>query len=193
VSRCRVVKRTLFLLTRGLRQRQDGLEFTVWGRSEKGPIRLRFTKREATFFVPRETVTQAGRRARTKLQTSEGTPVDALHFKQRRAMEAEAERLAIAGTPGWETDVKPADRFLMERMEVATDLFELNDKLGFVAQYNEEYIDLAIKAADMMAECHLKTLPFNEVSAYLSATSKGSEISEGFARRNAPSLAKLTK
>ena len=83
--------------------------------------------------------------------------------------------------------------FLMERMEVATDLFELNDKLGFVAQYNEEYIDLAIKAADMMAECHLKTLPFNEVADYLPATSKGSDISEGFTQRNAHSLAKLTK
>jgi len=141
------VKRTLFLLTRGLRQRQDGLEYTIWGRSEDGPVRLRFQKREACFFVPRDTTTQAGRRARTRLRTLTGDPVDALHFLRRREMNAEAERLAIANTPGWETDVKPADRFLMERKVTGGCLAEgrVHTRRGF-----EEMIDPKLTSADVM-------------------------------------------
>ncbi len=79
----------------------------------------------------------------------DGAPVDALHFDQRRAMFAEAERLRIAGTPGWETDVKPADRFLMERMITAGCVAEgkVTEQRGF-----DDMLDPKLSPADVSPE-----------------------------------------
>jgi len=111
-----MAERALFLLTRGLRQRRDGLEITYWGRAKGGPVCVRLTGQRARFFVERGVETQRGEREPTELLTLDGRPVDAVWFDRRKAMRAEAERLASRGTPGWEADVKPTDRPLMERL-----------------------------------------------------------------------------
>ena len=83
--------------------------------------------------------------------------------------------------------------FLMERMEVGTDLASISEELGLMRDYNKEYMDLAIKAADMTAECHLKTTTFNNVASYLSDDQRSQEISDGFAKKGAKNLSRLTK
>ncbi|HHH27751.1 MAG TPA: DNA polymerase II [Polyangiaceae bacterium] len=138
--------RTLFLLTRQTRQRRDGLEFTFFCHSADGPVRLRFTGREAGFFIGRDVQHEAGIRTETQLRTLSGEPVDVLRFAQRRALNAEADRLLVAGTPGLETDVKPVDRFLMERMITAGCVATgpIRQEAGFV-----ELLNPAIEPADM--------------------------------------------
>ncbi|HJL19224.1 MAG TPA: DNA polymerase II [Sandaracinaceae bacterium LLY-WYZ-13_1] len=113
------VERRVFLLTRGMRPRRDGLELTYWGWSAEGPVRARLSRQEAVFFVERGVPTEAGRRRAVALTTLTGDDVDAVYFTDRRAMRAEARRLADAGTPAWEADVKPADRVLIKRFVTA--------------------------------------------------------------------------
>lgn len=113
------VERTLFLLTREIRQRRDGMELTYWGTSAEGPVRVILTRQEAVLFVERDVPTAAGRRRAVPLRTLEGAPVDAVYFADRSAMKAEASRLRATGTPTYEADVKPADRVLMERFVTA--------------------------------------------------------------------------
>lgn len=136
----------MFLLTRGLRQRADGLELTYWGWSADGPIRVVLTGERARFFVERDVETRAGDRAESPLTTLDGAPVDEVTFADRRAMRAESDRLRRQGTPAWEDDVKPADRVLMERFITAGCRVEgeARRRRGFV-----EYVNPTLSPADV--------------------------------------------
>ncbi|MFK7991311.1 MAG: DNA polymerase II [Sandaracinaceae bacterium] len=112
-------ERALYLLTRELRPRREGLELVLWGTGPGGPVEVCFPGQEAVFFVPRDVATEAGRRRSVPLEALHGGPVDAVYFRDRKSLAREAERLAARGTPGLEVDVKPADRFLMERFVTA--------------------------------------------------------------------------
>ncbi len=138
--------RELFLLTRSIRQTREGLELTYWGRAKDGPVCLRFRAEDARFFVERDVPTQAGTREPTDLRTLRGAPVDAVRFTELRAMRAEADRLAMTGRPAWEADVKPVDRFLMERFVTAGCVAtgEVIARPGF-----EEMLDPTLAPADV--------------------------------------------
>jgi DNA polymerase-2 len=105
----------LFLLTRDARARPRGMDLLFWGVSDRGPVLVRKTGADAVMFVEHDVPTHAGRRVKTELTTLAGRPVDRVHFSDRRALRDEADRLSQTGTPAFEADVKPADRFLMER------------------------------------------------------------------------------
>jgi DNA polymerase-2 len=111
---------TAFLLSREWRDRDDGIEIVLWGRTEQGPVRARFPGQEAVMFVPRGVPTRAARQRARPLSTLQGAPVDAAYFPSQRAMIAERERLRTTALPTFESDVKPADRFLMERFVTAS-------------------------------------------------------------------------
>ncbi|MCB9594496.1 MAG: DNA polymerase II [Sandaracinaceae bacterium] len=139
------------MLTRSLRQTRSpgggsGLELTYWGRAEAGPVCVRIRDHEARFFVERDVATEAGTREATDLRTMDGAPVDAVRFGELRAMRAEAERLRARGTPGWEVDVKPVDRFLMERLITAGCVAtgEVIARAGY-----EEMIDPVLEPAEV--------------------------------------------
>jgi DNA polymerase-2 len=104
-----------FLLSREWRDRNDGIEVVVWARAAEVPVCARFPGQEAVMFVPRRTETRAGRRRPRPLATLHGEPVDAVYFRSQRAMIEERERLRGVLDVALESDVKPADRFLMER------------------------------------------------------------------------------
>lgn len=109
-----------FLLSREWRDRNDGIEVVLWARAADTPVCARFPGQEAVMFVPRHVATRGGRRRPRPLATMQGDPVDAVYFRSQRAMLEERDRLR--GTLGvvLESDVKPADRFLMERFVTAS-------------------------------------------------------------------------
>lgn len=109
-------QRRAFVLTREARKHAMELEFIYWCWTEQGPARLRFTGQRAVFYVRQETHVQAGVREPSALQSLTGSAVDALWFSDLQTLRAEAKRLSAQGAPTYEADVKPADRFLMERM-----------------------------------------------------------------------------
>jgi DNA polymerase-2 len=104
-----------FLLSRQWRDLDDGVEIVLWARAAEGPVRVRVSRQEAVMFVPRATTTFAGRRVPRPLSTLDGRPVDAVYFRSQRALIEERQRLREAGETPLESDVKPSDRYVMER------------------------------------------------------------------------------
>jgi len=104
-----------FLLSREWRDAEDGVEIVLWARAQQGPIRVRLSRQEAVMFVLRDAVTEAGRRVARPLTTLDGRPVDALYFRSQRALVEERERLRDVAETTLESDVKPSERYLMER------------------------------------------------------------------------------
>ncbi len=87
----------------------------MWARSADNPVRARFSGIESVMFVPRGSDARADRRSERDLTTPQGAPVDALYFRSQRAMIDERERIRALGGAVFESDVKPHERFLMER------------------------------------------------------------------------------
>jgi DNA polymerase-2 len=106
---------TAFLLTREWRDAESGVEVVLWGRASECPVRARFTGQEAVMFVPRNASARAPRRVPRPLATLRGEPVDALYFRSQRALLDERDSIRARGGVAFESDVKPTDRFLMER------------------------------------------------------------------------------
>ena len=106
---------TAFLLSREWREGDDGIEIVLWARAAECPVRVRITGQEAVMFVARGVATHDGRRVEKPLVTLEGVPVDALYFRSQRRLVEERERLRDAGHTPYESDIKPAERYLMER------------------------------------------------------------------------------
>ena len=103
----------VFLLTRDWRDTPRGIELVLWATGAAGPVRVVLRDQEAVCFIPRAQVSPPGiRRRQLALATLAGTPVDALYFRSRRELEALRER---PGPELHESDVRPVDRFLMER------------------------------------------------------------------------------
>jgi DNA polymerase-2 len=101
-----------FLLSVEWRDGPRGLELTLWGTSAEGPVRATLTGQEAVFFVRRDVETRSGRRVPRALRTRVGADVDAVYFPTQRALVQERDRLAGFAL---EADLKPTNRFLMER------------------------------------------------------------------------------
>jgi DNA polymerase-2 len=104
-----------FLLSREWRDTDAGVEIVLWARAAEGPVRARFSGQEAVMFVPRGSPARAHRRAARPLFTMHGEPVDALYFRSQRALVEERDRLRASLRVTCESDVKPHERFLMER------------------------------------------------------------------------------
>lgn len=125
-----------FLLSREWRDQDDGVEIVLWARAEACPIRVRVRRQEAVMFVPRDVITQNGRRVPRPLTTLYGDPIDAVYFRSQRALTRERDRLREAMDVSLESDVKPADRFLMERfvtgaMQIEGPAYERDGVLHF--------------------------------------------------------------
>ena len=105
---------TGFLLTRGWRDTPRGIELGFWATSERGPVRLVVEGQEAVCFVERErdlTLPDGARRVERPLARLGGGAVDALYFRRQADLDA------LRGGPSvlHESDIRPTDRYLMER------------------------------------------------------------------------------
>ncbi len=109
-----------FLLSREWHDGDVGVEIVLWARAVEGPVRARFTGQEAVMFVPRGTSARSDRRASRPLTTLHGAPVDALYFRSQRALIEERDRIRTTVGAAFESDVKPQERFLMERFVTAS-------------------------------------------------------------------------
>lgn len=112
-----------FLLTRSWRDTRQGIELTLWASTSEGPLHIVVTGQEAVCFIERGrslALPIGARRRELALATMEGRPVDGLYFASNRDLQS----IRLGGVPLYESDVKPADRFLMERFIRAG--FEVN-------------------------------------------------------------------
>lgn len=107
-----------YLLTRQWRDTPDGVEIVLWAKTADGPIRVRVDGQKPVFFVERGSLkeTPAGAELRPlELFTLGGRAVDGLYFRTQREMVEARSRLRARGHRLHESDVRPTERFLMER------------------------------------------------------------------------------
>ena len=143
----------VFLLTRDARDTPRGLELVLWASGPDGPVRVVLRDQEAVCFVARASASPPGvRRREVALATLDGTPVDALYFRSRRALEAFRER---PEPEVHESDVRPADRFLMERFVTGPMVLHgrAEPREGFV-----EYVDPRVRAGEGRPRLHAVSL-----------------------------------
>jgi len=115
-----------FILSRQWRDFSSGVEISFWAQTENGPLRLTVPGQSAVCFVDRKQAVglpATALRKEVALKSTAGELVDALYFKAQRDLTA-LYRSADFAAVLHEADLKPADRYLMERFVNA----------GFIAQ-----------------------------------------------------------
>ena len=111
-----------FLLTRQWRDAGNGLELSFWGRAADGQVRILISGERAVCFVERgahvgqliEPDVQYERKP-LELSSVDGKLVDGLYFQRQRDLLAARRALKAKDVSLYESDLKPSDRFLMER------------------------------------------------------------------------------
>lgn len=112
-----------YLLTRHWRDTSQGVELSLWATSQDGPVHIVVNAQQAVCFIERDIdvhLPPGATRKPLQLQLLHGGPVDALYFRNQRDLQ----QLRAGDTPLCESDVKPADRYLMERFIKAPILIE---------------------------------------------------------------------
>lgn len=112
-----------FLLTRQWRDTATGIELIFWVQTDKGAVRVVIDKQEAVCFIRQSNQMRFAlevQRRPLKLNTFQYEPVDGLYFKQQRDLNQLREHLAYDKKLLLESDIKPTDRYLMERFITST-------------------------------------------------------------------------
>ena len=117
-----------FLLTRHWRDTAAGTEVDFWLATDDGPRQVRLAPHPSVAFIPEEQREQAdavlrGERAcelrPLALSDFHHRPVLGLYCTQYRQLQKLAKRLREHGVDVYESDVRPPDRYLMERFITA--------------------------------------------------------------------------
>lgn len=114
---------TWFLLTRHWRDTAAGIELSYWAWTPSGALRLLFPTEQAVCFVPRNSLLPGHNnyvRRPLALADLQGNPVDGLYFERHAELRELRQQAAAAGVELLESDIKPVDRFLMERFVTAS-------------------------------------------------------------------------
>jgi len=145
-----------FLLTRQWRDGPEGLELSFWARSSRGPVRVVVRGERSVCFIERgahvgsriDPDIQYEKRP-LELRTMDGKAVDGLYFRRHRDLLASRRALKAGQISVYESDVKPSDRYLMERFITASFAVEGDavQRDGFL-----EFVNPAIRAAPFRPE-----------------------------------------
>ncbi|WP_421683016.1 DNA polymerase II [Stutzerimonas urumqiensis] len=121
-----------FVLTRHWRDTPEGVEVALWLATDAGPVHLRLPPQPAVAFVPaihRERAAAVIRQERgavlkpLQLADFRHRPVLGLYCPQYRQLMNLEKPLRAAGMDVYEADVRPPERYLMERFITAPVLF----------------------------------------------------------------------
>ncbi len=128
-----------FLLTRHWRDTDAGTEVDFWLATDDGPRHVRLPPQPAVAFIPVEQEEAARSVLRTErgcelrplnLQDFRHRPVTGLYCRHYRQLLKLEKRLREHGIDVYEADVRPPDRYLMERFITAPVCFEGTEEHG---------------------------------------------------------------
>ncbi|WP_343554523.1 DNA polymerase II [Pantoea sp.] len=117
-----------FLLTRHWRDTPTGSEVVLWLATDDGPQRLVLPAQESVAFIPQEFREQTEALIKderhTRVQALElrdfrRRPVFGLYCHSNRQLQNLEKRLRESGIPVYEADIRPPERYLMERFITA--------------------------------------------------------------------------
>lgn len=113
-----------FLLTREWHERGDSQDLVFWLTTASGPLEVVFEDQESIAFVAQGDEGKLSRlsgksalcrTASLELRTFAGEPVSACYFRSQRGLNVARSAAQRAGLTLHEADLRPTDRFLMER------------------------------------------------------------------------------
>ncbi|MCB1691196.1 MAG: DNA polymerase II [Pseudomonadales bacterium] len=114
-----------FLLTRQWQERDDGgQDLIYWITTEDGPVKLVVEAEDSVFFVPESEVDRARgilgnrvswREVALELKGVSGEPAHAFYFPSQKSLGIARSLLEQVGILALEADIRPTDRYLMER------------------------------------------------------------------------------
>ena len=127
------MKLDAYLLTRQWRDTPQGIELSFWASTDRGALNVVIEHQRAVCFIERNIAMALPanvERIPRELQLLHHGPVDALYFNQQKQLQ----QLRQQDIPLCESDIKPADRYLMERFirasfSVEGDIQTRNDHL----------------------------------------------------------------
>ncbi|WP_331346328.1 DNA polymerase II [Cellvibrio sp. UBA7661] len=117
-----------FLLTRQWRDTREGVVLDLWWATETGSCWTQITGQTVVFFVLREQTQLIQQLLKTlrhwhmaevELKNFHNKTVNALYFRQHRIARDAQIILQQQDIPFWEADIRPPERFLMERFITA--------------------------------------------------------------------------
>ena len=114
-----------FILTRQWQEHEDGQDLIFWLVTDYGPLQVVVKQQPSVFFIAESKLYQVNkllsdiegwRQEHIDLQTFiDRERVVACYFQQQRDLYFARSRLAQANIPVFEDDIRPTDRYLMER------------------------------------------------------------------------------
>ena len=113
-----------FVLTRQWLEQPDGQDLVFWLATDRGPVKVVIENHESVFFLPLPQVSAARRilgdkphwrDAAVPLCDFQQTPVHACYFTSQKDLNIARSRLWQANIQPLEADIRPTDRYLMER------------------------------------------------------------------------------
>ncbi len=132
-----------FVLTRHWRDRAGGIEIILWLATDDGPRRLVLTDQQAVAFIPASQQAKAQTLlqndtgfhfANLKLKDFHHRPVVGLYCRHYRHLLKLEQKLRMGGVAVYEADIRPPDRWLMERFITAPVWFEGQSKSDVIGQ-----------------------------------------------------------
>jgi DNA polymerase II len=117
-----------FLLSRQWRDTPKGVLLDLWWATDEGSCWTQISGQEVVFFVARAAAASIPslfarlrhwRMAEVPLKTFRNHAVNALYFTRQRDARAAQQLLQAAGVDYWEGDIRPPERYLMERFVTA--------------------------------------------------------------------------
>ena len=114
-----------FILTRQWLEREGSQALVYWLASEQGPARIEFSSQESVFFVRCSELARVRklldknmqwRHVELALRTFSGNDTAAAcYFPSQKLLSIARSRIESSGISVYESDIRPTDRFLMER------------------------------------------------------------------------------
>ncbi|HKI74116.1 MAG TPA: DNA polymerase II, partial [Pseudomonadales bacterium] len=114
-----------FVLTRQWLEKENSQDLVFWAATDDGPVQLVMESESSVFFIPEPLLDQVSsvlgnsvhwRHAKVDLKTFAFDPVIACYFASQKALNIARSRLEQVGVIPLEADVRPTDRYLMERL-----------------------------------------------------------------------------
>ncbi|MDE9445597.1 DNA polymerase II [Xenorhabdus bovienii] len=137
-----------FILTRHWKDTPSGIELVYWLATDQGARRITISHQKAVAFIPRHDLQKAKRiidqeqRCELKplpLKDFNRQPVTALYCLQYRQLQQLEKALKEQDIPLYETDIRPPDRFMMERFITAPVWFNQKPDGSYQMKPNPTY------------------------------------------------------
>ncbi len=132
-----------FLLTRHWRDTPRGTEVDFWLATDEGPVKVRLPYQESVAFIPQSQQSEAERLLAGEsqyrltplpLKDFQRQPVSGLYCRQHRQLMRLEKLLRDGGVKVYEADIRPPERFLMERFITAPVWFSGEERSGEITE-----------------------------------------------------------